>query len=170
MRRMGHSMMGMTLILAAALWQLPASVAAVELSASKAAPTAEEIARAEKQVKEKFKPLQAQFAPPLVALREGALDRSFPSDLFFSATFRQFPVARLAPEPLKSQNLFIVHADGKIDHVTDTKDLEAFFRSHVQPVKDEAAAKDAAHAWLLLSEQLKQDGFYKFELPTASLT
>jgi hypothetical protein len=55
--------------------------------------------------------------------------------------------------------------DGKVQHLTDTKGLEAFFRSVLALVKDERSLKDSAGAWLRLTEEFKQDGFFKFSIP-----
>jgi len=133
-------------------------------------PTPEEIDKAEKQIREQFKPLQKPDGPPLMAISDGALSRSFPEELFLAVVFRQYPVARVPSEPLKPHNLFAVQRDGKIQHMTNTKELEAFFRSHIRPVGDEGAAKDAVRAWLQLSAELKQDGYFKFSVPADAVT
>jgi hypothetical protein len=83
--------------------------------------------------------------------------------------FRQYPVARLAPEPLKSGNVFVVKRE-KVEPVSDVKALERFFADNLHPVKDESAARAAAEAWLRLSEELHQDGFYHFGIPDRDLT
>ncbi|HEV3262315.1 MAG TPA: hypothetical protein VG013_36020, partial [Gemmataceae bacterium] len=119
--------------------------------------------------KDQFKPLQAGGAPPLVAVSDPALTRLFPSDLFLTAIYPQYPIARRTPAPLKAQNLFAVPKEGKVRHLTDAKGLEKYFRSALAPVKDDDTAKDATLAWLRLSQELKQDGFYKFSIPKESL-
>jgi hypothetical protein len=40
--------------------------------------------------------------------------------------------------------------------------METFFKAALEPVKDDGAAKDAVAAWLRLTQELKQDGFYRF--------
>jgi len=61
--------------------------------------------------------------------------------------------------------VFVVHPDGKIEHLTDIKELEKFFRANLLAAKNEGAAKDAAKTWLKLTETFKQDGFFKFDIP-----
>jgi len=124
----------------------------------------EKLEKAHKAIVEKFPALQ-RGAPPLTLLDDPALERMFPGRLFFSVIFRQHPVARLAPEPLKSQNVFVVGKDGSVEHLTSSKELEKLFRDHVGPVKNDKAAKDAVRAWLTVSQQFVQDGFYQFTIP-----
>ena len=64
-----------------------------------------------------------------LAMEVATMERMFPGRLFFSVIFRQHPVARLAPEPLKSQNVFVVSKDGGVEHLTSSKELEKFFRA-----------------------------------------
>jgi hypothetical protein len=124
----------------------------------------EELEKAHKAIMEKFPALQ-RGAPPLTFLDDPPLERLLPGQLFFSVIFRKHPVARLAPEPLKNQNVFIVNKDGDVEHLTGSKQLERFFRDHLRPVKSDKAAKDAVRAWLTVSQQFVQDGFYQFTIP-----
>jgi hypothetical protein len=55
-----------------------------------------------------------------------------------------------------------VDKDGQMDHLTDFKGMEEFFRDHVGTVIKESKARDIARAWLAMSEELSQDGFFKF--------
>ena len=52
--------------------------------------------------------------------------------------FPQYPVARVAPEPLKSSNVVAVpkKKDGKPVPITDVKELEKFFKENARPVKN----------------------------------
>ena len=134
-----------------------------------AKPTAEEIQMAEKAIRDKFEPLKNADDKLLVRITDDAVARALPGRVVFAAVFPQYPVARLAPEPLKLQNVFVVDNDGKVEHVTDAKGLEKLFRSALAPVKDDGAAKDAAQAWLRLSEELHQDKFYQFAIPEKDL-
>src|SRR5439155_25954918 len=96
-------------------------------------------------------------------IKDDALARTFPNHLFFSVIYRRYPIARLVRPPLKASNLYAVPGDGdKPLLLTETKELETFFRKELQPVKDESQAKDAARAWLDLSPVFMQDGFYQF--------
>jgi hypothetical protein len=105
----------------------------------------EKLEKAHKSIVEKFPALQ-RGAPPLTFLDDPALERMVPGRLFFSVIFRQHPVVRLAPEPLKSQNVFVAGKEGSVEHLTSSKELEKFFRDRVVPVKNDKAAKDAVRA------------------------
>lgn len=124
---------------------------------------------AEASIKEEFPVLRGQGMPTLVPITEDAVTRPFPYQWFFVARFRQYPVGRKAPTPLKVNNVFAVTKDGKVRHLTDTKGLEDFFRTMHSPVTNAESAKDAVRAWLRLSEEFKQDGFFKFFVPQDSL-
>lgn len=130
----------------------------------------EEVKKAEKALREKYAPLGQSNTPPLTHLEDAALGRSFPDTLFFSVIYRQYPVAKLAPEGMKSQNVFLVTKDGKIEHLTSAKELEKFFRANLDKVKHEDAAKDATRCWLALSQQFHHDGFFRFKIPDKELS
>jgi hypothetical protein len=134
-----------------------------------AKPTAEEVQAAEKAIKDKFEPLKNADDKLLVRITDDAVARALPGRIVFAVVFPQYPVARLAPEPLKLQNVFAADKDGKVEHVTDVKGLEKLFRSALAPVKDDGAAKDSAQAWLRLSEELHQDKFFQFTIPEKDL-
>jgi hypothetical protein len=125
--------------------------------------------KAEELVKKQFPVLGNPGVPPLVSITDEMLSGAFPQHKFFALIFRQYPVARIPPEPLRSQNLFAVHKDGKVQHLKDAKGLEEFFRNRLGPVSDEKSAKDDVEAWLRLTEEFKQDGFFKFSIPKDSL-
>lgn len=133
---------------------------------ARSAPTAQEIDKATSAVAEKIKELKGEGLLPTQRLTGDGLEQAFPQHLFFAAHLRQFPVARLLPEDskLKNQNLFVVDKDGKVLHLTESKALEKFFQTHLPAAKDDAAMKQAAQAWLALSPEFLQDGFFKFKL------
>ena len=124
---------------------------------------------AEASIREQFPVLRGQGMPPLVPLTDEILGRSFPNQRFFLLRFRPFPVARMAPKPLKASNLFAVTKDGKVRYLTDTKGLEDLFRADMSRVTNAGIGEDAVRAWLRLSEEFKQDGFFKFSAPQDSL-
>jgi hypothetical protein len=134
-----------------------------------AKPTAEEIQMAAKAIKDKFEPLKNADDKLLVPITDEAVARALPGRVVYAVVFPQYPVARLAPEPLKLQNVFVVDADGKVEQITDAKGLEKSLRGTLAPVKDDGAAKDAAQAWLRLSEELHQDKFFQFSIPEKDL-
>jgi hypothetical protein len=129
----------------------------------------EAIEKAQKRVQEELATLKG--ADGKVQYVEGdVLGRVFPEYLFFSVLYRQFPVAVLPPPPLKGSNVFAVpKGEGKIRLLTDTKELESFFRDALKPVHGADQAKDVARAWLQLSPIFLQDGYYKFSLMDESI-
>ena len=51
--------------------------------------------------------------------------------------------------------------------ITDVKEVEKFFKENARPVKTAKEATDAIKAWLRVSAELNQDGFYKFRVKRA---
>jgi hypothetical protein len=100
--------------------------------------------------------VEAMTASPVV--------NTFPTYSFVSVRFRLWPVAMVPPAPLKSQNLFVVGKDGKPQHLTDSKGLEPFFKAHLDMDRKTATPGQALNAWLLLTKEFVQDGFYTFVL------
>jgi hypothetical protein len=100
---------------------------------------------------------------------EEAVSRALPSYRFVTVNFPLYPVARVPPQPLKSANVYAVSKEDKLQLLTDAKELEKFCMSAFAPVKDEKSAKDAIRAWLRLSQEFSQDGFFKFSIPDDSV-
>jgi len=100
----------------------------------------------------------------VVSLAAPPLARNFPDYEFFALRFRIYPVARVMPEGMKPSNIFAVSKDGKIRHLKDEKTLEGFFRTDGPTAKNKDSASDLVVAWLSLSPEFIQDGFYKFEV------
>src|SRR5205823_2157160 len=97
-------------------------------------------------------------------VKDESLSKVFPRYIFFTAHFRQYPIARALPEPLKYANIFAYSADGKLTLLNDPKAAEKFFKDNVASTKELDPAKDAIRAWLKLSPELMQDGFFKFAI------
>jgi hypothetical protein len=125
--------------------------------------TPEEVAKAEKAAKERLSRLKGD-AGMLQLIQDEPLGRALPRWAFFSVLFRQYPVARLAPPGLKPSNVFAVGVDGEVLVLTGAGELEKFFKAHLPAAKSDDRLKDAARAWLRLTQQLHQDGFYTFAL------
>jgi hypothetical protein len=60
--------------------------------------------------------------------------------------------------------------DGKPELISDSGALEKFMKANLKPVKDRTEAKMATFTWLRLSQELHQDGFFKFKIPDKDLT
>lgn len=89
----------------------------------------------------------------------------FPTYLFYIVRFRQYPVARMLPAPLTANNIFVVGKDSAVQHLTDVKGLEKFFRNNLPPVNQPATATTAMYAWLRISQEFVQDGMFQFTIP-----
>jgi hypothetical protein len=98
----------------------------------------------------------------LALLDDAALAEAFPGAHFFSLRFRQWPVAFEAPAGLSASNVCAL-VDDKTTVITKAGELEKFFRSELGKCPSEAEQRQAVQAWLLLSEQLHQDGFFRFQ-------
>jgi hypothetical protein len=89
------------------------------------------------------------------------LPKLFPAYDWYTVTFRQFPVARMMPPPLKAANIFAApHADGEPLLINSIDGLRDFFRDKLAPVRTPERAREAARAWLQAAAALHQDGFY----------
>ena len=123
-------------------------------------PTADDIAKAEKAVKDFLEKHKATFGQ-VTHVKDDAVAKTFPGTVLFTAHFRQYPIAREMPEPLKYANVFAVGKDGKPLLVNEGKAMQKFFQENARGANKEAAT-NVLFAWLKLSPELQQDGFYKF--------
>ena len=90
-------------------------------------------------------------------MRGAILEAAFPEYLWYSITRPYSPVQRVEEEPSSwlDRNLFAIDRKGNVTHLTSANDLQAFFRSHLQAVKEEQDAKQAVRVWLALSQTLQ---------------
>ncbi|MBA4067246.1 MAG: hypothetical protein C0501_26770, partial [Isosphaera sp.] len=138
-------------------------VAALLLPAQDPAKPTPEVEKAQKVLAEYLKGIPGAAAGRVTPLTADGLPETLPDHVLFAVNFPQFPVARVAPEPLKSSNVVAVpKKDGKPVPVTDTKELQAFFKANARDVKTAAEAGAAVRAWLRAAAELNQDGFYRF--------
>ena len=118
---------------------------------------------AEAKLKEYLGTIKGAESGRVTTLTDDGVKETFPDHVLFAVMFPQYPVARVAPEPLNSSNVIAVpKKDGKAVPITDAKSLQAFFKASARPVKTAAEAEAAVAAWLRASAELNQDGFYKF--------
>jgi len=132
-------------------------------------PTADDVAKAEKAVRqelEKVKGGHGQFT----RVEDDAVAKTFPGYVFFTVLFRQYPVAPVVPEGLKPSNVFAVGPDGKPQLINDQKAMEKFFTEHARVKDTFEEGRAAVRAWLRLSPELLQDGFYSFVIEDKSVT
>lgn len=121
----------------------------------------DKVTKAQARIEVRLKELSARFGT-VVPIKDDELGRLFPSHTFFAVRFRMYPVAMAAPEPLQSRNLLIAPKEGPLIQLNTPKQVESFFRANLKPLEKEAAQRDAVRGWLRLSEELTQDGFFKF--------
>ena len=133
-------------------------------------PSADEVKAAQARANDYLKDLKGADSARVSALTTDGLSATFPDHILFSVLFPQYPVARVAPEPLKPSNILAVPKmkDGKPAPITDLKQLEMFFKSSARAVKSETETYAAVEAWLRAVAELNQDGFYKFSVKAES--
>jgi hypothetical protein len=126
-------------------------------------PTAAEVEKAQKRLTEYLGKLPGGAAARATALTQDGVGATFPDHVLFSVVFPQYPIARLAPEPLKSANVITVpKGDGKLIPATSTKEMQALFKDHARPIGKSADVEETTRAWLWASAELSQDGFFEF--------
>jgi len=106
---------------------------------------------------------QAPGIEPVV-LAHPSLEAIFPKQVFFVVRFRQFPVGRVPPPGLDVSNIFVVPPGQEPLRIGKSEQLQKFFQQHAQAVTEEKLARQAVTAWLVLLQELHQDGFYQFEV------
>ncbi len=140
-----------------------ASPAAADDPKKPASPTAAEVEAAQKRLAEYLGKLPGGQAARVTVLTGDGVGTTFPDHVLFAVVFPQYPLARLAPAPLKSANVIAVpKGDGRPIPVTSVKELQALFKEHARPVGKSADVEDATRAWLWASAELSQDGFFQF--------
>lgn len=102
----------------------------------------------------------------LLMLCNASLSTSLGSRIFYALRYPQWPLPVDAPAPLASNNLFVIDKTGQPQLITTPEQLKSFF-TRTAKVKDKASARSAITAWLLLSQELHQDGMYKFTAPAS---
>ena len=156
-------------ILGAAVGFIAGGVFAVrEAPAQGRRPSEREIARAQQAVEARLVELGAKNAQ-VFPLDDDVVTREFPNHLFFGVRFRLYPVAFAPPEGLRSQNIFVVDRERKVQSFTAVAPLQEFIFDASRPATEDVDQKRLAEAWLRISQEFVQDGFYKFD-PPAGLT
>src|SRR5262245_22287689 len=88
------------------------------------------LVKASRQVLDRLAELKAPAAH-VQPVTDKIVEQMFPEHVILVVSFQQWPVAVAPPAPLKSRNIFIVSKMGKLEHLTDTKGLETFFKAQV---------------------------------------
>jgi hypothetical protein len=162
-------------LLAAGLALGPGAVAAAQKPGGKegdgkeAAPAQKGLSPAQEAALKQVKALLAEHKAAgahVEVITDKATNATFSKATFVVVRFRQWPTAVRPPEKLKSQNVFAVTGPQSAEQLASTADLEKFFRAKTGPIKGPGQAKTILMAWLRLSQELVQDGFYTFEPPS----
>jgi hypothetical protein len=98
----------------------------------------------------------------ILPLSDDCASRAFPEALLYAVRFRQYPVAVAPPEGLAPSNLFAVKGGELQAGMTGPDDLQRYFFNHLAPAAKAADAQVAACAYLRLTQEFVQDGFYAF--------
>jgi len=98
------------------------------------------------------------------AIADPALAKVFPDYAFVVVRYRQYPVARLIPEGFKASNALALSKEKTVSRFKDVKEQERFFKEHAATARTANELKELLAAWLTLSQEQHQDGFYKFEI------
>lgn len=90
------------------------------------------------------------------------LRTTFPNHVFYVLRYPQWPIGFDVPPPLGNNNIFAVDKSCKPKLITSADKLKELFAQSAR-VSGEAAAKEALNAWLRLSQEIHQDGMFKFD-------
>lgn len=122
---------------------------------------AERVAKAQAEVEKQVREWKGQGFRVQV-IDEKYVRETFPNHVFIAVHFPQWPIARVTPEPMKHQNLFVIAKDDKVTHLADSKKLEDFFKSTLGAKLNQ---DKTVRSWLRLRMEYIQDGYYKFKFP-----
>ncbi len=159
---MFRSYSAFTLVLAL----LTASIGLAEADKEEALPEA--LAKAKDLVSKELTKQNANAGRTL-PVQSDAVSKVLADYQFVGVVFSPYPVARPAPKGFKQGNVYAVSKDGTLTLMTTAEELQKFFAEHAAPAKDEKPAKDALAAWLRLTQELSQDGFFEFAVDADSL-
>lgn len=119
---------------------------------------------AEEVAKQAGGPASGRIPPP-VHVSSSALDSLAPDRIFYSVIFRQYPVAMMPPSPLKPQMVAVHEKDGTVKIFTSVELLKVYFMRTAGMIRVQGEATKVAGAWLRLTQEFSQDGFFRFTVP-----
>jgi hypothetical protein len=126
----------------------------------------QDIEKAEKAVQAYLTKVRGNQAQ-VKEIADESVERALPGHAFFSVRFPRFPIARIPPPGLKSSNVFVVGKGGKarpLTTVVAVVALKKLFKDKLPAQTSKVSQENAAHAWVRLSQEFVQDGFYRFRL------
>lgn len=105
----------------------------------------------------------------ILSIDDDPVVKAFSFQRFYTLHFRRYPVAPALPESLTYNNLLVLYANENVELIRDTNALEAFFRPQLLRVVSEAQARNVVKAWLRLTQEFHQDGFFQFSIPDGGI-
>jgi hypothetical protein len=136
--------------------------------ADKEQPLPEKLAKAQELVSKELTKQNANAAR-VVPVQSDAVSEVLADYQFVAVVFSPYPVARPTPKGFKQGNVYAVSKDGTLKLLTDAEELQKFFAANAAKAKDEKTAKEALTAWLRLTQEFSQDGFFDFAVNADSL-
>lgn len=136
------------------------------------------------RIRKYLKSLKSQNGPPsfqraqLLYLDNAALAKAFPHTIFYVLRFAQWPVSCCPPEPLGSNNIFAINVAASetksdtrapIKAITEAGQLKNFLLASGVSAAGENEIKTLLAASLALSQELFQDGMYRFQPEPTSI-
>lgn len=100
----------------------------------------------------------------LTAVADPAVGQVLPASLAYTLIYPLFPVARIAPAGFGSQNVLVLGPDGPPTLINSAKELEDFAGKFFVRADSDAKAKTFVLAYLRLTQEFSQDGFFKFTI------
>jgi hypothetical protein len=94
----------------------------------------------------------------------------FRDHLIYVLRFRQWPLSVNLPPPIQNNNIFVIDKSGDVSLINRSSQLSDFFTANVRGIKSGAQAYAVASAWMALSEELAQDGMFRFSEPVISVS
>jgi hypothetical protein len=142
-------------VLAAALAGFAAPAAGAEK------PTKEEIAAAEKQVRE-YLAKQKGDAAKATAIQDDVVAKMLPGKILFGVVFPRYPRAVAPPKGISASSVFV--AGDPVKPLNNEEEMFFFVRENLPKIETDDQAKDAARVYMRLFQEFHQDGYYKFKL------
>jgi hypothetical protein len=136
--------------------------------ADKDKPLPEGLAKAQKAVSDELAKQNANGGR-VNPVEDDAVSKIVADYQFVAVVFSPYPVARPAPKGFSQANVYAVSKDGTLKLLTTPEELQKFFAANAAPAKDEKSAKQALSAWLRLTQEFSQDGFFEFAVDADSL-
>jgi hypothetical protein len=94
--------------------------------------------------------------------KSAAVTAALPNSSLYVLRFQQWPVNVAPPNGLQPGNICVV--TGKdVSVVSDAKQLGKLFAARLPKATTEAQRRDAVVAWLRVSQEMHQDGFFNFK-------